>query len=89
MSKSDNKAARSIPRMLQYISKNAGQDPRMVEAASRFAGENTYTDSALLTLGEEAYKLLPDEASREKSHATLDPNSVIADMGPKIRIMTM
>lgn len=80
MSKSDNKAARSIPRMLQYISKNAGQDPRMVEAASRFAGENTYTDSALLTLGEEAYKLLPDEASRERVHATLDPNSVIADM---------
>jgi hypothetical protein len=80
MSKSDNKAARSIPRMLQYISKNAGQDPRMVEAASRFAGENTYTDSALLTLGEEAYKLLPDEASRERVHANLDPNSVIADM---------
>ena len=67
--------ARRANRVAQYINKNAGQDPAMIEAAQKYAGENTYADASLMQIGKKAYDLLPDEASRARVHAVLDPES--------------
>lgn len=77
MANSDSKAARSVPRMLQYIYKNAGQDPRIIKAAKRFYGEGNYIDSALLDLGNKAYEYVPDAESRARVHAVLDPEGAV------------
>lgn len=70
-----NRASRGFVRALQYINKNAGQDPEMIKAAQKYAGENTYADSALLEVGSKAYSLVPTEQSRARVHAVLDPES--------------
>ena len=77
MANSDSKAARSVPRMLQYIYKNAGQDPRIIKAAKRFYGEGNYIDSALLDLGNKAYEYVPNAESRARVHAVLDPEGAV------------
>lgn len=66
---------RKFTRVLQYINKNAGQDPAMVKAARQYAGENTFTDSGLLQVGKQIYDLVPDTSSRARVHAVLDPES--------------
>jgi len=67
------RVARRINRVVQYINKNAGQDPDMIKAAQKYAGDNSYADSSLLKVGKQAYDLLGDETSRARVHAVLDP----------------
>lgn len=69
------KVARKFTRALQYINKNAGQDPAMVKAAKKYAGESTFADSGLLQVGKQAYDLLPNDKARARVHAVLDPES--------------
>lgn len=70
-----NAITRRINRAAQYINKEAGQDPVMLEAARKYGGEGTFNDASLVQLGKKTYDLVPDDASRARVHAVLDPES--------------
>jgi len=75
-----NKLGRAISRTAQYINKTAGQDPMVLEASKRLAGDGTHTDAMLVELGQKAYSLVPSTDSRARVHAVLDPEGTNAGL---------
>lgn len=72
-----SKVGHGLARAGQYVNKEIGQDKAIIEAAHKLQGNTTYTEGLLTQLGQDAYRLLPDEASRIKVHAFLDPGAGI------------